>query len=122
MMWEETIIIEDTKENTFVINNDNHREIINIKEESKVKIKRAYLIDRNIQVAGYTHSNKSHKRKIRVKELTHNNYHCNEKRSNKPSIRNTTQKCDNYNINYTHSKYRTSDNYDNDNYNCNYKN
>ena len=49
-------------------------------------------------------------------------YHCNEKRSNKPSIRNSTQKCDNYNINYTQGKYRTSDNYDNDNYNCNYKN
>ena len=38
MIWEETIIIEDTKENMFVINNDNSREIINIKEESKIKI------------------------------------------------------------------------------------
>ena len=54
MIWDETIIIEDTKENTFVINNDNSREIINIKKESKIKIQRSYLIDRNIQVAGYT--------------------------------------------------------------------
>ena len=57
MLWEETRIIEDPKENTFVINNDNSREIINVKEERKVKIKQEYLIDRNVQVAGYTHSN-----------------------------------------------------------------
>ena len=84
--------------------------------------RQAYLIDRNVQVAGYTHSNKSHKRKMHLKQLTHNNYHCKEKCRNKPSIRNTTQNCDSYNINYTHGKYLTSDNYNNDNYNCNYKN
>ena len=78
------------------------------------------LLIRNIQIASNTHSNKSHKRKICVKHLTHNNYHCNEKRSNKPSIRNTIQNYGNYKINYIHDKYRKSDNYINDNYNCNY--
>ena len=64
MIWEETMIIEDTKENMFIINNDNSTEIINIKKERKIKNKKVYLIDRNIQIASYTHSNKSHKRKM----------------------------------------------------------
>ena len=69
-----------------------------------------------------THS-KTILRKIRVKQLkrniygenTHTNCHCNYNCSDKPPIQNTTQNCDNYNINYTHGKYRTSDNYSNDN-------
>ena len=80
MIWEENIIIGSTKENTFIINNDNHKEIINIKEVSKIKIKNAYLINRNIPIAGHTHSDKSHKKEICEKHLTYNNYHCNEKR------------------------------------------
>ena len=31
MLWEQTIIVE----NTFVINNDNHKEMINIKKRAK---------------------------------------------------------------------------------------
>ena len=51
---EQTIIVENTKENTFVISNDNYNTIINIKEENKIKIKKSYLINRNIPIASYT--------------------------------------------------------------------
>ena len=133
---ERTIIIESTKEQTFVINNDNSREVINTREECKIKIQRSYLVSKNIQFAGYTHSIKTRKKTLRVKQLKrnicdentqhcepkHTNYHHNYDRSDKPPIRNTTQNCDNYNINYTHGKYRTSDNYSNNKCDYNYKN
>ena len=47
-----------------------------------------------------------------MKHLRHHTYgdkyHCrpNEKRSNKLSIRKTTHTCDNYNVKYTHEKYK----------------
>ena len=111
MIDKQTIIIENTKENTFVINNDNSKEIINIKEESKIKINKAYLTDRNIQIASYTHKSKSYKI-IHVKHLRHHTYgdkyHCrpNEKQSNRSSIRNTMQTCDKLSI-HTRSIKRT---------------
>ena len=115
MVWEQTIIIESKKENTFIISNDNHNTIINVTEENKIKVKKAYLINRNIRIASYTHTNKSHKRKICKKHVTHNNYHCNEKRRNKLSLRNTTQTCDKYDVRYAQEKYKAIDNY-----NCKY--
>ena len=94
MLWEQTIIIESKKEQTFVINNDNLGELINTREECKIKIKQSYLGCKNIQLAGYTHSIKT-----RVTQLK--DHICSEN---------------------THSNYRTSDNYSNNNCNCNYKN
>ena len=87
------------KRQTFVINNDNSREVINIKEECKIKIKQSYLCSKNIQFVGYTHSIKSCKRKIRVTQLKHQIY--GEK---------------------MHSKYQANDNYNNNNCNVYYKN
>ena len=97
------------KEKTFVINNNNSREIINIKEERKRKIKQSYLYSKNIQFAGYTHSIKSHKRTIRVNHLKHHIYSENTHNNYQVNV--------DYNINYMHGKYRTSDNYNNNNYN-----
>ena len=80
--------------------------------------KRQYLNSKNILFAGYTPSSKTRKKKIRVKQLTHTNYHRKYNCSNKPPIRNPTQIFDNYNTYYTHGKYQANSNYNNNN--CNY--
>ena len=52
MVWEEIIIVE----NTFVINNDNHKEVINIKDEKEIKVNKTYLISRDIPIVRHTHT------------------------------------------------------------------
>ena len=113
-------------ENTFVITNDNYKEIINVKEEKQIKVNNTYLNNSDIPIVRHTHTSKSHKMK-HVKHLRHHTYgdkyHCrpNEKHS-KLSIRNTTQNCGKYDVRYTHDKYQANDNYSIDNYNCKYEN
>ena len=75
MLWEQTIIIEDTKEKTFVINNDNSREVINIKEECKIKIKQSYLCSTNIQFTGYTHTVLNYVKTLKTPHLRRENAH-----------------------------------------------
>ena len=53
---EQTIVIENKREQTFIISNDNSNTIINIKEENKIMFKKVYLIDKNIPIASYTHT------------------------------------------------------------------
>ena len=61
--------IESKKEQTFVINNDNSGEVVNTREEYKVEYKQSYLGNKNIQLAGYTHSIKTRKKAIRTTNI-----------------------------------------------------
>ena len=68
---EQAAKIEDKLEETLIINKDDSSEIINAREEYKIKSKQSYLIYKNIQFAIYTHSIKRSEELILVKQSEH---------------------------------------------------
>ena len=56
MVYEQTKIIENMEEQTFIITDDKSNTIINTREECKIENKHSYLVGGSIQSSGYTHT------------------------------------------------------------------
>ena len=67
---EQTRIIENKREQTFIITDDNSNTIINTREECKIQSKHSYRVGVNIQSSSYTHKSKSHKVNTQLKQIT----------------------------------------------------
>ena len=59
---EQTIVIENKREQTFIITDDNSNTIINTREECKIQSKQSYRVGENNQSIGYTHTSRTIKK------------------------------------------------------------
>ena len=79
-----TIVIENKREQTFIITDDNSNTIINTREECKIQSKHSYRVGENIQSSRYTQTLVEQLKKVtQVKQITrdegtHSNYRLND--------------------------------------------